>query len=422
MSQKTHVLPNPGDLVRLRRGEWRVVGVTAHEDCAAVHLAGVGADNIGRQRAVLHPFDRVVPLARRRRPWPVARDRWLEAARILVAGAVKCGTLRAAAEARIDLLPYQFEPSLALLRGDATRVLIADEVGLGKTIQAGLVLAEIRAREPAARALVITPAGLREQWARELAERFAIPAAILDAPALRQAVASLPDGVNPWEASPVVITSLDFIKQPEVSRSLDRTIWDLLVVDEAHMAATARERRLTVDGIGARARRVVLLTATPHAGDDEGFASLCSLGRLGGEGPPLLFRRTAAAAGVLRDRRVHLLRVALTPAETALHALLDRYSRVVWDEADGQDAGSARLAMIVLRKRALSSIAAVMRSIGCRLEGLGERDGRASVQLLLPLADERRRQIRTMSSGSSVQPRLSNVEEERRVLPGLERQ
>ena len=301
-------------------------------------------------------------------------------------------------------------------------MLIADEVGLGKTIQAALVLAEIRAREPAARALVITPAGLREQWARELAERFAIPAAILDAPALRQAVASLPDGVNPWEASPVVITSLDFIKQPEVSRSLDRTIWDLLVVDEAHMAATARERRLTVDGIGARARRVVLLTATPHAGDDEGFASLCSLGQLGGDGPPLLFRRTAAAAGVLRDRRVHLLRVALTPAETALHALLDRYSRLVWDEAGGQDAGSARLAMIVLRKRALSSVAAVTRSIGCRLEGLGERGGRSSVQLLLPLADESEGDAdsddEVPASLLSI-PGLSNVEEERRVLTEL---
>jgi hypothetical protein len=188
------------------------------------------------------------------------------------------------------------------------------------------------------------------------------------------------------------------------------------------MAATARERRLTVDGIGARARRVVLLTATPHAGDDEGFASLCSLGQLGCEGPPVLFRRTAAAAGVLRDRRVRLLRVALTPAETALHALLDRYSRLVWDEAHGQDAGSARLAMIVLRKRALSSVAAVVQSIGCRLAGLGERDASASVQLILPLADETEGEAdsddEVPASLLSI-PGLSNVEEERKVLAGL---
>jgi superfamily II DNA or RNA helicase len=422
MSQKTQSLPRPGDLVRVRRDDWRVLGVTAHADCAAVHLAGVGAGNIGCQRAVLHPFDRLLPLAPRRRLRLVARDAWLEAARVLAVRAVTHGSLRAAADARIDLFPYQFEPALALVRGETARVLIADGVGLGKTIQAGLVLAELRAREMSARTLIITPAGLREQWARELEDRFALPGVILDGPALRRAVASLPAGVNPWEASPVVITSLDFIKQPEVGRALDGTTWDLLVVDEAHTVAMARERHLAVDGLAARARWVLLLTATPHAGDDEGFASLCRLGQLDGEGPPVMFRRTTAEAGARRDRRVRLLRVALTPAEAALHALVDRYSRLVWDASNGEGAGPARLAMIVIRKRALSGVAALRWSLARRLERLGTRSTPAGEQLPLPLADESEGEADAddeVPDAALSSPGLSDVGLERRMLADI---
>jgi superfamily II DNA or RNA helicase len=419
MVQKLQSLPNPGDLVRLRRGDWRVLSVTAHTDCAAVHLAGIGAANMGRRQAVLVPFDRLVPLGHRGRPRIVPLDRWLDGARLLEAGRLARGTLRTAATARIDLLPYQLEPALALERGEATRLLIADEVGLGKTIQAGLILAELRAREPAARALVIVPAGLRDQWAGELESRFAIEAVIHDAPSLGRAVASLPAGVNPWEVSPVVITSLDFVKQPEIGRALDRTIWDLLIVDEAHVAATARERRLAVDGLGVRARRVVLLTATPHAGDDEGFASLCRIGQFEGEGPALFFRRTAAAVGSGRDRRVRLLRVSLTPAEATLHALLGRYSRKVWMEAEGDGAAAARLAMIVLRKRALSSMAAIARSLAHRLERLGEKDDPGEVQLCLPLLSDSEGEFDAdddVSGGVLSAPGLSDAAAERRWL------
>jgi superfamily II DNA or RNA helicase len=420
--QKLQSLPNPGDLVRLRRGDWRVLSVTAHTDCAAVHLAGVGTANIGRRQAVLVPFDRLVPLGRRGQPRVVTLDRWLDGARLLEAGRLARGRLVTAATARIDLLQYQLEPALALERGDATRLMIADEVGLGKTIQAGLILAELRAREPAARALVVTPAGLRDQWAEELANRFAIAPVILDAPALGRTVASLPAGVNPWEASPVIITSLDFVKQPEICRALDTTIWDLLIVDEAHMAATARERRLAVDGLGVRARRVVLLTATPHTGDDESYASLCRIGQLEGEGPVIFFRRTTAAVGSGRDRRVRLLRVSLTPAEKALHTLLGHYSRQVWMEATGDRAAAARLAMIVLRKRALSSMAAVTRSLAHRLEHLAERDDQSEVQLCLPLLDDSEGEFDAdddVSSAVLSTPGLSDTAAEHRWLADI---
>jgi SNF2 family DNA or RNA helicase len=174
---------------------------------------------------------------------------------------VTFGGLRSAAAAKIDLLGWQLEPALASIRDLAPRMLLADEVGLGKTIQAGLVLAELLARGQLSRAIILTPPGLRNQWADELATRFGIDAAVVDAAALRRQVAALPSGMNPWAVWRVAIASLDFVKRPEVLRGLASLLWDLLVVDEAHQTATARERGVAVDALGTLARRVVLLTA-----------------------------------------------------------------------------------------------------------------------------------------------------------------
>ena len=122
--------------------------------------------------------------------------------------------------AAIDILPFQLEPALALVRGRASRFLLADEVGLGKTIQAGLMLAELRHRGWCEHALIVTPAGLRQQWADELLHRFDMRAAVMDAASLAALTDSLPFDVNPWAVEPVAITSIDFLKQPEVLRGL----------------------------------------------------------------------------------------------------------------------------------------------------------------------------------------------------------
>ena len=111
-------------------------------------------------------------------------------------------------------MPHQLEQALAVLRGLGSRVLIADDVGLGKTIQAAMVLSELKARGTCDRVLILTPAGLREQWIAELASRFAIEAALVDSRDLRRRRADLPIGVNPWStiatafgAAPIFLTS-----------------------------------------------------------------------------------------------------------------------------------------------------------------------------------------------------------------------
>ena len=179
--------------------------------------------------------------------------------------------MRSAPRAAIDILPFQLEPALALIPGRASRFLLADEVGLGKTIQAGLMLAELRRRGWCEHALILTPSGLRQQWADELRRRFEVRAVVIDAASLSMLTDSLPFDVNPWAIESVVITSIDFLKQPEVLRALAAQIWDLVIVDEAHQATIASQRYDAVNALATRARHVVLVTATPHAGDDRAY-------------------------------------------------------------------------------------------------------------------------------------------------------
>ncbi len=108
------------------------------------------------------------------------------------------GSFHAAARAPIRLLPYQLEPALAVLRDGATRLLIADGVGLGKTIQAGSCCSSSRIATSRCRALVLAPAGLREQWLAELSARFGLTALLADTAWLRSLAAERPAHVNPW--------------------------------------------------------------------------------------------------------------------------------------------------------------------------------------------------------------------------------
>src|SRR4029450_10469250 len=143
---------------------------------------------------------------------------------------------------RMDLMPHQLEPALAIVHGRGTRILIADDVGLGKTVQAALIVAELIARGAVMRGLVLTPAGLREQWVEEFASRFNLRLTLFDMAAVAGDRASLPVGVNPWSVEPFIVTSIDYIKRPEVLPAVRACRWDVVIVDEAHHAATGSDR------------------------------------------------------------------------------------------------------------------------------------------------------------------------------------
>ena len=139
---------------------------------------------------------------------------------------------------------------------------------------------------------MIAPAALRDQWRDELRSRFRLDAGVLDSAGIARLTAQVPAGVNPWSVQPVVIASIDYVKRPEVMRSLEALTWDLVVFDEGHHLAGRSDRASAAEALGSRARAVLLLTATPHSGDDEAFVRLCNVGNINGAHPLLMFRRT----------------------------------------------------------------------------------------------------------------------------------
>jgi superfamily II DNA or RNA helicase len=282
-------------------------------------------------------------------------------------------------------MSHQLEPALAVVRGFGCRVLLADEVGLGKTIQAAIVLAELKERGAADRVLVLTPAGLREQWAAELSARFGIDARVVDAVTMRRRVAEMPIGVNPWTIERVAVASIDYVKRAEVLPAVAADSWDVVVVDEAHAAAGDSDRHSAVTTLASRAAFVLLLTATPHSGDRQSFAALTRLGAVDDD-PLLVFRRTRSEVRAGARRRVHALHVQPTAAETHMHALLATYTSALLAEHD-----DAWLPASVLHKRAFSSAWSLARSIERRLDALTREATADSAgltkQLTLPLGD-----------------------------------
>jgi superfamily II DNA or RNA helicase len=414
-------MPGPnwqiGDHVFVRGAEWRIREAIAWPDCSLLRLTTVNGTT--RTRSLLLPFDKPQRLNRSRGVRFTRLRRWLHELRRVAMTLAPYGGAIAAGGASARLLPHQLEPLLAILRHGATRLLIADAVGLGKTIQAGLILLELSARSEEFRALVLVPAGLREQWRQELRERFDLNSTQADANWLRASAAERPGDVNPWSLPGIYIASVDFAKRAEVLRALEDVMWDVMVLDEAHLASVASDRRAAAHAVASRSRRTVLLTATPDTGDPIAFAALCALGRLDRSEPAVtFFRRTRAEVHDGAGRRSVLLRVRPTPAERRMHELLERYTSQVWQESSARGDARAKLATIVLRKRALSSASSLAISAQRRLTLLATGPAPIERQLLLPLADED-----PLTDGVAdddlAAPGLADVRRERRWLGAI---
>jgi superfamily II DNA or RNA helicase len=376
-----------GDIVFVRGAEWTIREVVPWPDCSLLRLAPTKAH--GRSRRLLTPFDRPQRIVRSRGFRFVHSRRWLHDLRRAAQSLAPYGGAIAAVGASARLLPHQIEPLLAILRHGATRLLIADAVGLGKTIQAGLILLELSSHAEEFRAIVLVPAGLREQWRQELRDRFDLGASQADATWLRASAAALPGDVNPWSLPGIYIASIDFAKRPEVLRALEDVTWDVMVLDEAHLASASSDRRAAAHAVASRSRRTVLLSATPGTGDAASFDALCAIGALDRSEPRVtFFRRTRADVQDGTGRRSILLWVRPTQAERRMHELLERYTRRVWQESSARGDARAKLATIVLRKRALSSAASLAVSAERRLALLAAMSAATERQLLLPLADE----------------------------------
>jgi superfamily II DNA or RNA helicase len=192
------------------------------------------------------------------------------------------GPFRSAARLGFEPRAYQLVPLMMALRLAVIRLLIADDVGIGKTIEAGLILRELIDRGEVARFTILCPPHLVEQWARELADKFDIDATAVTAASAPRLERELPPGVSLFDAHPFTVVSLDYIKADRRRDEFARVCPAMVIVDEAHACVGTESGRQQRFGLLQRLaedadRHLVLLTATPHSGDDVAFGRLLGL-------------------------------------------------------------------------------------------------------------------------------------------------
>lgn len=192
----------------------------------------------------------------------------------------------------IEVEDYQMVPLLKAMRMPRVSLLLADDVGLGKTVEAGLILSELVLQRRIQRILILTPASLRQQWQQEMHEKFCLHFDIVDRPQTTQLRRRLGLDANPWRASPHVIASYHYLKQPDVLEDFLATCrvpegsphlpWDLLIVDEAHNLAPAAfgedsDLSSMLRRIAPQFEHKIFATATPHNGRTRCFSGLLEI-------------------------------------------------------------------------------------------------------------------------------------------------
>ena len=295
--------------------------------------------------------------------------------------------------ARVDPLPHQLEAVYGyFMKLPRIRFLLADDPGAGKTIMAGLLLKELKARGLVRRVLIVCPANLTFQWQRELTDKFREKFDVIRGDVLRANY-----GQNPWQEKDQVITSVSWVSIVEDAReSLLRSRWDLVIVDEAHkMSARSEDHKTYAYKLGENLSKMtdhfLLMTATPHKGDPDHFrrflalldadvyGSIESLQQAMREHEaPFYLRRTKEALVSFPDPETGVVKKLFTKREVRTAAFnldgdeldfYDELTRYVEDQsmaAAGDQTARGRavgFTMAMLQRRMASSVYAVRRSL-----------------------------------------------------------
>lgn len=417
--------PEQGQLVQVRRRAWLVADVEAHSRSRRdlpVHkvvLEALDDALLGETLEVVweHEIHRLVH-GELDLPSPTAWDSqtrfgaFLDAVRWSATSLIEHLPLQAPFRGAIKLEEYQLEPVVRALQMPRVNLLIADDVGLGKTVEAGLVLQELLARGRIRRIMVTCPASLQRQWQDEMRTKFSLDFRIVDRAYLTEQRREYGVHVNPWASYPRLITSLDFLKREGPLASFRETMptgredgptrtWDMLIVDEAHNVAPAGRKTYVRDSDRTTMMRTVLpafehrlfLTATPHNGFTESFTALLEMldPLRFARGPELdpkelarimvrrLKENVVETLGVrtLPKRVVADIAVEDDPDDAALFEALDRYVAVrLGRTGSGDDRGllPLRFTLTLLKKRLLSSPRAFATSVAVHREHMSSDD------------------------------------------------
>ncbi|MBI2323026.1 MAG: DEAD/DEAH box helicase family protein, partial [Chloroflexi bacterium] len=195
------------------------------------------------------------------------------------------GPLRSIARIAVEPRPYQLVPLLMALRQNPVRLLIGDDVGVGKTIEAALIARELLDRGEVRELCVLCPPHLCEQWRKELSAKFHLPAVEVRPGTVTALERDLPTNRSVFHEYPFTVVSIDFIKSDRRRARFVQTCPQFVIVDEAHAAAQSssggaaqQQRHSLLRELAADPdRHLVLVTATPHSGDERAFASLIGL-------------------------------------------------------------------------------------------------------------------------------------------------
>ena len=291
----------PGALVSARGREWVVLGGSSAETLRVRPVTGSDED-----RTLIHLPLEIEPVREARFPLPGAHQLGGHDSALLLRDALLLSLRRGAGPFRsiggisVEPRAYQLVPLLMALKLDPVRLLIADDVGVGKTIEALLIARELLDRGDVERTAVLCPPHLVDQWITELEVRFHVRAAAVTARSARRLERGVPPGESIFSVHPHTVVSLDYVKTRERRDSFIQACPDFVIVDEAHTCASSghgrHQRHELLQGLaGSATRHLVLLTATPHSGDDDAFYRL--LGLLAPD-----FERLAEVTGTERTR------------------------------------------------------------------------------------------------------------------------
>ena len=291
----------PGTLVSARGREWVVLVGSSAETLRVRPVTGSDED-----RTLIHLPLEVEPVCEARFPLPSANQLGGHDSALLLRDALLlslrrgAGPFRSFGQISVEPRAYQLVPLLMALKLDPVRLLIADDVGVGKTIEALLIARELLDRGDIDRTVVLCPPHLVDQWVTELKVRFHIHAAAVTVHSARRLERGIPPGVSIFSVHPHTVVSLDYVKTRERRDHFLQACPDFVIVDEAHTCAGAgrhrHQRHELLQGLASSAsRHLVLLSATPHSGNDAAFYRL--LGLLAPD-----FERLAEIKGKERER------------------------------------------------------------------------------------------------------------------------
>ncbi|GAA1643155.1 DISARM system SNF2-like helicase DrmD [Kribbella alba] len=409
-----------GALVEVRGQRWIVGEVDAGESSTLVTLQSTEDGRYGDTLEVIwevEPGRRVLPsgslpeVATRRFDPPERLAAFLDAVRWSAVTSADARLLQAPFRSGVDIEDYQLEPVARSVEAPRVNLLLADDVGLGKTIEAGLVALELLLRHRARRVMIVCPAGLTLKWHDEMSEKFGLDFTIVDSERCAEVRRTYGSAANPFQIYPLTIVSLPWLRGQKAERLLREVVpaegpsyprtFDLLILDEAHhVAPAAPKQRYAVDSqqtklirwLGPHFTHRLFLSATPHNGYQESFTALLEIlddQRFARGVEPdrsavkdtvvrRLKRDIVSADGTPRfvERVATAIPVSYPESEREIHALLTEFARIRRTRVATKGGRKATdLVTLLLKKRMFSSPAALAHTVGVYIETLSAKRG-----------------------------------------------